>query len=256
MRRAPGHFVPIKNPTGTEAMSALLDALLPARHGTPKAPRHDLYGPVHKALRRFMADTLQRAGSADPFDEADLADALGQVESLLNAMRSHLKHENDFVHAAIEARQPAGARQTADDHMGHLESIAALEADVLALRAAPREQRDQRMGRLYRHLALFVAENLNHMQLEETANNALLWAHYSDAELEEIHDRLLASIPPAEMMGWVRWLAVALSPSELAGMLCDMRAKAPPEAFAAVLRLVRSHVDARRWAMLERALAA
>jgi len=237
-------------------MSALLDALLPARPGAAaKAPRHDLYGPVHKALRRFMGDTLQRAGSADPFDDADLSDALGQVESLLHAMRSHLKHENDFVHAAIEARQPAGALQTADDHVGHLESIAALEADVLALRAAPREQRDHRMGRLYRHLALFVAENLNHMQLEETANNALLWAHYTDAELAEIHDRLIASIAPAEMMGWLRWFAVALSPAELAGMLGDMRAKAPPEVFAAVLQWVRSHVDARRWALLERALA-
>jgi len=256
MRRAGGHFAPIKNLNGTEAMSALLDALLPTRHGAPKAPRPDLYGPVHKALRQFMADTMQRAGSADPFDDADLADALGQVESLLAAMRNHLRHENDFVHAAIEARQPAGARQTADDHMGHLESIAALEADVQALRTAPREQRDQRMGRLYRHLALFVAENLNHMQLEETANNALLWAHYSDAELEEIHDRLLASIPPAEMMGWVRWFAVALSPAELAGMLGDMRAKAPAEAFAAVMQAVRSHVDARRWSALERALAA
>jgi hypothetical protein len=235
-------------------MSALLDALLPTRHAAPKAPRLDLYGPVHKALRRFMADTLQRAGSADPFDDADLADALGQVESLLSAMRNHLKHENDFVHAAIEARQPAGARQTADDHMGHLESIAALEADVQALRAAPGEQRDQRMGRLYRHLALFVAENLNHMQLEETANNALLWTHYSDAELEEIHDRLLASIPPAEMMGWLRWFAVALTPGELAAVLGDMRAKAPAEVFAAVMQSVRSQVDARRWASLEREL--
>jgi hypothetical protein len=235
-------------------MSALLDAL--PRHAAAKAPRHDLYGPVHKALRRFMADTLHRVGSADPFDDADLADALAQVQSLLHSMRSHLKHENDFVHAAIEARRPAGARQTADDHMAHLESIAALEADVLALRAAPREQRDQRMGRLYHHLALFVAENLNHMQLEETANNALLWAHYSDAELQDIHGRLVASIPPAEMMGWLRWFAVALSPAELAGMLGDMRAKAPAEAYAAVLHLVRSHVDARRWAVLERALAA
>ena len=182
-------------------MSALLDALLPTRHGAPKAPRHDLYGPVHKALRRFMGDTLQRAGSADPFDDADLADTLGQVESLL-ARDAQPPEARERLRARGHRGPPArGALQTADDHVGHLESIAALEADVQALRAAPCEQRDHRMGRLYRHLALFVAENLNHMQLEETANNALLWAHYTDAELQEIHDRLIASIPPAEMMG-------------------------------------------------------
>jgi hypothetical protein len=238
-------------------MSALLEALpAAARHDAAKPPRVDLYGPIHKALRRFMGDTLQRAGACDPSDPADLADTLSQVQSLLDGMRSHLKHENDHVHAAIEARQPAGARQTADDHVGHLETIGALEADVRALRTAPAGQREQRMARLYRHLALFVAENLHHMHLEETASNALLWTHYSDAELVEIHERLVASIAPAEMMGWLRWFAVALSPAELAGMLGDMRAKAPAEVFGAVMQLVRSVVDARRWAALERALAA
>jgi hypothetical protein len=220
------------------AMTALLDTL-PHRHDAARAPRFDMYGPVHKALRRFMGETLQCAGSLDPSDDAELADVLAQVEALMASMRSHLKHENDFLHAAIEARQPAGARQTAEDHVGHLETIAALESDVSALRAAPREQREMRASRLYRHLALFIAENLHHMHIEETANTALLWAHYTDAELVEIHDRLLANIAPADMMGWLRWFAVALGPNELAGMLGDMRAKAPAEAFGAVLQAVR-----------------
>jgi hypothetical protein len=61
---------------------------------------------------------------------------------------------------------------------------------------------------LYRHPARFVAENFEHMQVEETVHNEALWAHYTDAELKALHDRLRASIPPAEMMlvpaGWCR----------------------------------------------------
>ena len=73
--------------------------------------------------------------------------------------------------------------------------------------------------RLYRHLALFVAENFQHMHIEETVNNAALWACYSDAELLEIHGRLLASMPPQEHLLVARWMVPALSPVERAGML-------------------------------------
>lgn len=37
-------------------------------------------------------------------------------------------------------------------------------------------------------------------------------------------------------------------------MLADMRAKAPPPAFAAVLDLVRPHLSAREWDKLAQAL--
>lgn len=218
------------------------------------APRYDLYGPIHKAIRRFMNDTLQRLGALDVADDDALGAALEQLDSLLAALRRHLKHENDFLHTAIEARQPGGARGTAEEHVEHLESLAALEGESSALRAAPAEQRDQRVARLYRHLALLVAENLQHMHIEETANNALLWAHYSDAELMDIHDRLVATIPPAEMMGWLRWMAPSLAPAELTGMLGGMREKAPAEVFGGVMQVVRSCVDNQRWSVLERSL--
>jgi hypothetical protein len=218
------------------------------------APRYDLYGPIHKAIRRFMNDTLQRLGALDVADDAAVAAALDQVDSLLAALRRHVKHENDFLHTAIEARQPGGARGTAEDHVEHLESLAALEAESAALRSAPSEQRDQRAGLLYRHVALLVAENLQHMHIEETANNALLWAHYADVELMDIHDRLVATIPPAEMMSWLRWMAPSLAPAELTGMLGGMREKAPAEVFGGVLRVVRESVDTQRWSVLERSL--
>ena len=32
-------------------------------------------------------------------------------------------------------------------------------------------------------LALFIADNFQHMHVEETAHNAVLWARYTDAEL-------------------------------------------------------------------------
>lgn len=76
---------------------------------SPTAVRADLYAPIHKALRSQMCHTLCRVGDMDVHDAADLQAGLAQLDELLTACLSHLKHEKDFVHAAINARQPGGA---------------------------------------------------------------------------------------------------------------------------------------------------
>jgi hypothetical protein len=224
-------------------------------HSTAKstaiAPRVDLYAGIHKALRLFMSDTLTRVGRLDHDDPVDLNAALAQLQSLLEACRSHVAKENKFVHTAIEARRPGASERIGDEHAGHLDAIAALEAEAAALRALPS------VGaalRLYRHLARFVGENFEHMHIEEMQHNAALWADYSDAELLEIHQRILASIEPAEMALVLRWLVPAMTPAERAAMLGEMHMQMPPEAMRAVLDIVRPHLDDTAWGKLARAL--
>jgi hemerythrin-like domain-containing protein len=215
------------------------------------APRVDLYAGIHKALRLFMTDTLLRVGRLDTGDADELAATLAQLRSLLEQLRSHIAHENHFVHAAIEARRPGASQRIAAEHVEHLDSIAALEAEVAALAALPREPAAQR---LYRHLARFVGENFEHMHVEESSHNAALWSLYSDAELMEIHQRILAAVDPAEMALVLRWMVPAMSPAERAGMLGDMQRQMPPEAMRGVLDVVRPHLDDSAWGKLARAL--
>ncbi|WP_298830266.1 hypothetical protein [uncultured Piscinibacter sp.] len=216
--------------------------------------RLDMYVGIHKALRHFMTDTLHRVGRMDPNDSAELARTLGQFEDLMALCVNHIHHENDFVHAAIEARQPGGASRTAGDHVEHFEHIDALRADARALARASDAGRPALALRLYRHLALFVADNFQHMNVEETQNNAALWANYSDAELLELHQRILASLPPSETMEVMRWMIPASSPAERAQVLGGMKAGAPAQAFQAVLDIVRPHLDDAAWDKLARAI--
>ena len=221
---------------------------------TSPGPRMELYTGIHKALRCAMADTLLRLGRMDVADDGERTLVLGQLDELLGLLRSHLEHENDFLHTAIEARRPGGARQTADEHLGHLDALCNLEDEARALRTAGVAQRDALALRLYRHFAHFVAENLLHMQVEESANQALLWQLYGDAELAEIHGRLVASIPPAEMARIARWMAQALTPQELIGLFKGMQAEAPPEVVRGLLDVARPHMSLVRWAKLARGL--
>ena len=213
-----------------------------------RAARFDIYAPIHKALRMFMTDTLQRVGRMDLHDARDLQAALAQLESLLDGAERHLRHENAFVHPAVERHAEGGSHRLAAEHEAHLQAIAALREGAAALRADPTPAAAHR---LYRQLASFVAENFEHMEIEESSLNRALWAAYDDAALQALEGRILASIDAQEMSVWLRWLIPALSPAERASLIGGM----PPEARAPALEAARALLDAAAWAKLRGALA-
>ena len=225
----------------------------PHQAPTGSAARVDLYAPIHKALRSFMTDTLWRVGRIDVADAQEMQCTLAQCDELLALCESHVQHENDFMHPAIEARQPSGSVRVAHEHEEHLQHIGELRDEVATLRAAQAQARPALALRLYRHLALFVAANLQHMHIEETAHNAALWAHYSDAELMQLHGRLMASIDPREHLLVGRWMLPALTPDERAAVVRGMQAETPPEALMGLLAHVRPHMDDKAWTQLSQA---
>jgi iron-sulfur cluster repair protein YtfE (RIC family) len=218
------------------------------------APRVDMYAGIHKALRALMADTLLAVGRMDSEDALERAQVTQRVLELLDFCRSHLGHENDFVHPALEARAPGASGKIAHEHEEHLQAIVALADQTTALLQCEAAGRPAAALALYRALSLFIAHNFEHMHVEETAHNAVLWARYTDAELIGIHNALVASIPPDEMMYVLRWMVPFMNPAERAAMLGDMRDHAPAPAFAAALDVVRPHLGEREWAKLGRDL--
>lgn len=219
------------------------------------ASRADLYLGIHKALRALMADVLVAVGRMDPEDEAEFDWVSSRVLQLADVCTDHLIHENEFMHPAMEVCQPGSSERVAQEHQEHRDAIARLRAEVQQMRACQGEARARAALALYRQLALFVAHNFQHMHVEETAHNQVLWAHYGDAELGALHDRLVASIPPEDMLFTLRWMIPAMTPAERLQVLGGMQAHAPAPAFAAALDVVQPHLDLRGWAKLARGLA-
>lgn len=225
-----------------------------AGKAAPTAPRHDIYAFVHKGLRAWMGDVLARVGRTDPDDVAEIAATLDALSALLAFCRSHLAHENDFIHRAMESRRPGSSDLTAADHVAHENAIRELEGIMTSVQfAAPGDSADG-LQRLYRQFALFVAENLKHMAMEESHNNLALWETHTDAEIREIEHALVASIPPDAMMAALRWMLPWMNASERAIMLGGMRQGMPAEAFRGVLAMIRQHLSADEWRKLTEAL--
>ncbi|MCZ7598857.1 MAG: hemerythrin domain-containing protein [Gammaproteobacteria bacterium] len=218
--------------------------------------RLDLYRPIHKALRAMMSDTLAHAGRIDCADGASVAGVAARIRALLDACHAHIDKEDRYIHRAMEARCPGSTVGIAAEHAAHEAAIANLEARVGELEAASGDERIIAARRIHHDLSLFVAENFQHMVVEETVNNAVLWKHYDDAELASLHEAIVASIPPSESATLMRWMIPALAPDERAGLLLAVRAGAPAQAFEGLLTLADELLGDADRAKLTAALAA
>ncbi len=225
----------------------------PPLQSSGQQTRFDVYLGIHKGLRAFMSEILVRVGHTDYTDAREREETAEQLRALLHVCGEHLKHEDNFLHPAMERRSPGSTARCAHEHVQHFTHIAVLHASLEEALHAPAEAQATAWRELYQALSRFVAESLEHMLIEEREHNAVLWAHYTDAEIIEIHDALVASIPAQEMALVFRWIVPQLAHPERVAMLGDMRKGMPDEVFASQLDMARPLLDARSWHKLQAA---
>jgi len=228
-------------------MNASIVTHAPAR---PEPARHDVYGLIHKGIRSFMLDTLSRLGRVDCAAPDDISAALGQVGALLEMLRNHLRHEETFLHSALERRRVGSSAATAVEHAEHQKAFAALGALLERCRDADLSTLETSVKRLYLELSFFVAENLAHMYREETETTSLLWQLYSDDELRQIEGAIVASETPAEIGASMRWMLPSITPAERAALLGGAKQGRPAPAFTGLLALAESALDASQYRRL------
>jgi hypothetical protein len=218
--------------------------------------RYDIYALVHKGLRFNLSQTLIELGKLDVSEPGGISKSLQAVRDLLLLCHEHLAHENDYVHTAMNARQPGSAAVCQQHHAEHGHAIEVLAALALQLeRAESLAERQLLTDDLYRELSVFVAENLAHMALEERDNNVVLWAHYTDQEIQAIESALVASLAPEVKALSARWMVPAISPAQRAEVLSGMRRAMPEPAFQGLLQGLRPLLSGSEWSKLQMALA-
>lgn len=216
--------------------------------------RYNIYSIIHKALRGWMTDVLHRWGRMDVEDECERKQAMQGVRALLDALSAHLRHENDVVHPAIEKSRQGGAARTAQDHVEHEHAIARLRDELAAFTSARPELRASLAHGFYLHLSTFVAENLEHMAVEETENHSALIAAYSEREVLELEHRIVSSLPPEESAATMRWMFAYINAAERAFLAGKIKENAPPPVLAGVLGMAREILSQRDMFKLEKAI--
>jgi hypothetical protein len=192
--------------------------------------RLDLYRPIHKAIRLCLLQTVTRVGNMDETLDADVREAADAVRTLLAMLAAHIVNE-DVVHRAVERRCPGAAAALTHAHEEHAAELRHFEDAVRTLENAAAHERQPLAHALYLELARFAGENLAHMNAEETQMNPLLWSLFSESELYDIYNQILAAEPPEQLAAGVRWLVPALTHAERVGVIEGARAGIPPAVF-------------------------
>lgn len=218
---------------------------LRARHVLPR-PKVDLYGSVHKGIRRALGDVLTRLGNVSFATRAAFEPVLDELESVLRFCDQHIDHEDVFIRPLVERKLPGAYGALDREHLEHTRDVLELRAYASAVRVAEGEDRELLGRTLYLRTSHFVAATLTHMIQEEEVLQPVLERVFSTEELAATHGALLASISPPDMVLSLRIMMPAMSPEERAGLLGGARHAMPPAAFdglVAMLGEVLSAVD-------------
>ncbi|PSJ63129.1 hemerythrin domain-containing protein [Pseudaminobacter soli (ex Li et al. 2025)] len=217
--------------------------------------RHDIYGPIHKGLRKAQCDLLIRLGNADFGDARATAELLLDMRALLVLAAAHLQHEDGHIHDALRTRGAVSVDRLDHQHDDHRATFAELETLLASIEAARAEERPALGRRLYLTFGNYVAHDLEHMHEEETVAAPQLWSLFSDAEMMTIENRIVGSLPPEKAMAFMRLMIPAINPAERAALLSGMKQQAPREAFDAVIEFAaRPNLSAAEFADLARQL--
>jgi hemerythrin-like domain-containing protein len=185
----------------------------------------DVYREVHKGLRLALFEFVRLVGSLDPTDPAEieaLTRLFGDIDMMLQI---HHAHEDGELRALIATH--AGAMiQAVDDYHEHSDQLLAeLRSHVAGLSSGRQD------ASLYASATGFVAGYLDHMQVEEQQVMPALQATVSPQELVAVQATIRASLAPADMCVFLRYMLPAMTPDERIGTLAGMKAGAPPEIF-------------------------
>ncbi|MBX3229703.1 MAG: hemerythrin domain-containing protein [Labilithrix sp.] len=207
---------------------------LPSRHVQPSHPQ--VYRAPHKALRYELSFLLVRMGAADFTEPLERDNVIDELESVLAFCDAHIEHEDAFLRPALLARSAAPVTTLDEEHAEHATQVAELRSLARTLRESDLPAAQRSLGQtLYLHYSVFVAETLAHMAYEERVVQPLLERLFTPKELLDIHDAILASIPPPEMMRALRSFIPSSNREERAEILGGARASMPEDAFAGLL---------------------
>jgi hypothetical protein len=92
------------------------------------------------------------------------------------------------------------------------------------------------------------------MGKEEVLINAVLWKNYTDEQLMEINQQIIANIPPEEMAYTSQWMIRSINDSEAINWLSVVKTSAPAFVFQSLITAAEKNLPAHRFKKIKEAV--
>ena len=198
-------------------------------------PRMNLYGFPHKGLRNAISQLSQSAGNSDYSDQASLSTLKTLANEVFTLLGLHAHSEESVVLPALEGKV-SGC--TTDNIAEHAQLEKEIEVMKQTLNTITTDSTPDKASDFYTAVTNFQSKYLAHMAMEESKMNALIWEHFTDADLMGQHGQIMSTLTPEQIMMWFKYIVPALNPFERTIIMGGFKENAPKPFFDSVLDML------------------
>jgi len=194
--------------------------------------RYNTFYQIHKALRAMLYETAIHLQRTDFNHEEESAEALTNIESVVNLFDKHAYFEDTLVFPAVEKYEPSVVDVFEQEHVKDHELCNKLRTLLAMFDSLESDEEKIQLGSVIRKTFVeFLTFNLEHMAKEEDIINNLLWRYYTDEEIHAIEYQIVSrQTPEATALAW-RWMLRGLSNQEITRWLKIVEKNAPETVF-------------------------
>lgn len=217
--------------------------------------RYNSFYLIHKGLRAMLYDAALTLQQTDFSKIEESKNALAKVNDVLFAFGNHAHHEDHFIFPMVEAHEPVLAKSFEKEHVeDHRLSNSLKNLLTIYENALLDEERIVCGSAISKSFVEFMVFNLQHMAKEEIYINEALWKYYTDEQIITESQKLIASIPPAEMQLVAKWMLRGISTTDAIVWMKSIKNSAPEFIFKGLVNLAQSVLSKKQFETIAQAL--
>jgi Hemerythrin HHE cation binding domain len=210
--------------------------------------RYNSFNRVHKGLRAFLYDTALKLQQADLSDRESSQKVIEQLHTIIDLFEVHAHHEDHFFNEPLEKVNPTVATLFVNEHEEDHRLSTVLRNQLQEWNNAGTTETRSTVGlHLFYSFNEFMAFNLYHMNKEEITLNQALWNVYSDEQIVATEQALVQSVPPKNMIIYIKWMIRGCSDVEIISWMTGVRDHAPAPVYELVRSTAAYELDPLRW---------
>ena len=210
-------------------------------------PRYNMFNLKHKGLRAMLFQTAMDLQHTC-FDHSEsAAETISKVESVMHAFHKHAEHEDKFVLPELQKYNASLIDEFESEHaMDELLTQNINKLIATCQLATGKEAMIAAGYALTMAFNEFIAFNLYHMNKEENKINNTFWKYFTDEELAQVTQKIIASIPPEELAEDAGWMIKGTSNNEIISWLLAIKNDAPEFIFKSLFAVAQNVLSPQR----------
>lgn len=191
----------------------------------------------HKFVIAFVNDVGRLIARANFDNDDDLYEVKQKITQLSGLLSAHAAHEESAFHSLLKQKGSTIHEKIAEDHANHEKIFADWQAQLQTIATTDSAEEKIAKGyQFYLSFRRFEADNLQHLNEEETLLMTELQKLYTDEELElvERHTYQKPEMTPEALLHMLTTLIPYMNNDDLRAFLSDIQ-KADQDKFLATM---------------------